>query len=391
MANTLKNLKGKKKMKKTKITAAFLAAAALSMGCLSATVSAENGTPTAPVSIVAQQLSYSTKTDISTLSFSKIGSQEYDPWNEHRPSVTIKDGSDKLKIGTDYRISFENNKEIGTATITITGIGKYTGTKKINFKIVPPKTNINAIRTETGITVSWNMPHGAEKYQLYYSENGGKFKKLKTTAKTSYTTKKLNTDSKLRFKVRSYAKVNGKTYYSKFSDIVTASEQMVSKTISFASNITDGTLDFTLKGVDFDALMKYCKENKCDCYLTFKFWNDIPDYPDIGDYSLLIRIESNSFVEAEFNQLVSMPWHDKWELDWDSDKKVLIGKLTDSSVACTHSPINLHANNVVFYASTYQASASGHNASLFSYANFKELPNLEKDYYPYKKITVTWN
>ena len=41
----------------------------------------------------------------------------------------------KLTKGTDYTIEYKNNVNVGTASVIITGIGMYTGTKTINFKI----------------------------------------------------------------------------------------------------------------------------------------------------------------------------------------------------------------------------------------------------------------
>ena len=46
-------------------------------------------------------------------------------------SVTVKDGTKTLKNGTDYSVSYKNNKNAGTATMIITGKGGY-ATFKIN-------------------------------------------------------------------------------------------------------------------------------------------------------------------------------------------------------------------------------------------------------------------
>lgn len=51
------------------------------------------------------------------------------------PAVTVKLGSQTLKAGTDYRLSYSNNKKLGTAKLTITGIGSYYGTISKTFKI----------------------------------------------------------------------------------------------------------------------------------------------------------------------------------------------------------------------------------------------------------------
>ena len=42
----------------------------------------------------------------------------------------------ELREGHDYTVSYENNTEIGTASLVITGIGMYTGTRKEEFYIV---------------------------------------------------------------------------------------------------------------------------------------------------------------------------------------------------------------------------------------------------------------
>lgn len=51
------------------------------------------------------------------------------------PKPTVKVGSTVLKEGTDYSLSYKNNVNVGTATVTITGKGNYTGTKPATFKI----------------------------------------------------------------------------------------------------------------------------------------------------------------------------------------------------------------------------------------------------------------
>ncbi len=55
--------------------------------------------------------------------------------NVRRPQPVVKLGNRILKLGTDYKLSYKNNKNIGTATVTVTGIGSYTGTAKTTFKL----------------------------------------------------------------------------------------------------------------------------------------------------------------------------------------------------------------------------------------------------------------
>ena len=49
---------------------------------------------------------------------------------------TVKDGNEVLDSGKDYKASYQNNKNLGKATITIKGLGNYKGTKKVSYTIV---------------------------------------------------------------------------------------------------------------------------------------------------------------------------------------------------------------------------------------------------------------
>ncbi|MDO5425981.1 MAG: leucine-rich repeat protein [Eubacteriales bacterium] len=52
-----------------------------------------------------------------------------------KPSVTVTYNGVKLTKGTDYTVTYKNNTNIGKATVTVTGKGNYTGTKKATFTI----------------------------------------------------------------------------------------------------------------------------------------------------------------------------------------------------------------------------------------------------------------
>ena len=57
--------------------------------------------------------------------------------SEIRPAVTVTLNGKTLVENADYTVSYANNVEIGTATVTVTGIGNYTDTLQTNFEIVP--------------------------------------------------------------------------------------------------------------------------------------------------------------------------------------------------------------------------------------------------------------
>ena len=56
--------------------------------------------------------------------------------NSCKPKVTVKDGDTVLTIGTDYNVRYVNNVNVGTATVVISGTGKYQGIVNKTFTIV---------------------------------------------------------------------------------------------------------------------------------------------------------------------------------------------------------------------------------------------------------------
>lgn len=51
--------------------------------------------------------------------------------------MTVTYNESKLIEGTDYTVSYSNNINAGTATVTITGKGSYSGEKILTFTILP--------------------------------------------------------------------------------------------------------------------------------------------------------------------------------------------------------------------------------------------------------------
>lgn len=47
-----------------------------------------------------------------------------------------------MRLGTDYTVGYANNKEVGTAIVTVTGIGKYTGEVTLNFNITSSGSSV---------------------------------------------------------------------------------------------------------------------------------------------------------------------------------------------------------------------------------------------------------
>lgn len=91
------------------------------------------------------QTEYATKTNIAPAKVTlKKNSYVYDGKSQ-KPTVTVKLNNKTLTLGKDYNLSYKNIKNPGTATVTIIGIGNYTGNISKNFKIsIKDGTNITS-------------------------------------------------------------------------------------------------------------------------------------------------------------------------------------------------------------------------------------------------------
>ena len=92
--------------------------------------------------------SHPAKTGISKASVSGIKTKTYNG-KAQTQSVVVKYGKNTLKKDTDYTVSYKNNKNAGTATVTITGIGYYDGTIKKTFKIDKAANSIKVTAKKT--------------------------------------------------------------------------------------------------------------------------------------------------------------------------------------------------------------------------------------------------
>ena len=73
--------------------------------------------------------------------------------SEHRPTVTVKDGDKTLTPGSEFSVSYTDNTNAGTATVTITGQGEYSGTTTKTFIIKPkPLTEDMVFLSSTSYT-----------------------------------------------------------------------------------------------------------------------------------------------------------------------------------------------------------------------------------------------
>ena len=164
---------------------------------------------------------YSIKNNFKKATVSGISTKAFTGKNITQ-SITVKYNGKTLKNGTDYTVSYSNNKKIGTATVKITGKGSYTGTITKTFKINPAKQEIQKLTAKSkAFFVDWAQKGSATGYEIQYATNS-KFTSAKkvtiTNNKTDKTTiSKLSGKKKYYVRVRSYTTVKGTKYYGAWS------------------------------------------------------------------------------------------------------------------------------------------------------------------------------
>lgn len=97
---------------------------------------------------------------------------------------TVKIGDVVLRVNKDYKVQYQNNKDAGTATVTVIGKGAYKGKVVKSFEIIPAKTAVLAVNPISNKTYNGKfqkplvtVKDGRKKlvknkdYIIYYSDN----------------------------------------------------------------------------------------------------------------------------------------------------------------------------------------------------------------------------
>ncbi|MEE1034354.1 MAG: lectin like domain-containing protein, partial [Agathobacter sp.] len=132
------------------------------------------------------------------------------------PVITTSNG-EVLTEGTDYTYKYNKStrKNIGRYSVTVNFMGRYAGSKKIWFTVVPkaPGSASAKLHGYNDITVTWSKATGASGYYVYYKKaSASTYKNYKRTTKRTLKFNNLSGNVKYNFKIVPYYK-NGKTYY----------------------------------------------------------------------------------------------------------------------------------------------------------------------------------
>jgi hypothetical protein len=142
------------------------------------------------------------------------------------PKVTVMERV--MKKGSDYTVSYKNNKKIGWAKVIVKGKRNCAGTVSKSFMIVPPKSKASAKASKSGkytqltVTLKSKPKCKVTRYRIQIATNKNFTKGLKNGT-TKISGKKLYGYAKLKkgktyyVKVRAYKTYGGKTVYGPWS------------------------------------------------------------------------------------------------------------------------------------------------------------------------------
>lgn len=140
-----------------------------------------------------------------------------------KPSVTVKDGKGKAISSQNYTVAYKNNKAVGTASVTITFKGNYSGTVTKTFTICPKAAKLAMVSAKSkGFQAKWKKVSGITGHEVQYSLSAN-FPKKKTVtknakaSKTSLKVGNLQKKKKYYVRIRTYKTVKGKKIYSEWS------------------------------------------------------------------------------------------------------------------------------------------------------------------------------
>lgn len=160
--------------------------------------------------------------DITEAKIDKISAREYTGKAIH-PSPRVTWQGTVLTRDTDYTLAYQNCKQVGLATVTVTGIGRFDGVRELTFKIVPAGVRMTHLKAgEKQLTVQWKMNASVSGYEIEYGtkKDFSNAEKLRIEGADQNHTVLTGLKAKKKYyvRIRAWQKADGKTYYSPWSD-----------------------------------------------------------------------------------------------------------------------------------------------------------------------------
>lgn len=171
-----------------------------------------------------------------------------------------------VSVGT-YKFRIKSFNKAGGKTVW----GEASKTIKATTKLAKPD-KISLSQTDSSITLKWGKVTGANGYAVF-RYTSGEWKRVKTITSpstVSYTVKNLKAGQTVKFRIKAYKKVDGKTLWSSATSTVTAATKPAAPKITVKSE-KPGQITLSWKAVSGAKLYKvYYKVNDG----KFKFYKD---------------------------------------------------------------------------------------------------------------------
>ena len=144
-----------------------------------------------------------------------------------KPSVKVVCGETALEPGEDYKLKYDKKiSEIGLYTLTVKGKGRFTGSVRIPFYVVPKASEYaRLLGCDKQAAKEWKLLKNIEGYQIEYSQSkdfsDGKKAKIREPKDLEKALRKLKAGKKYHLRVRLFARVKKKNHYSDWSKVGT--------------------------------------------------------------------------------------------------------------------------------------------------------------------------
>ncbi len=214
------------------------------------------------------------------------------------PEVTVKDGDTELTKDTDYSLEYSNNTNAGEATVTVKGMGTYSGTATANFtinKATPQVTAPTAIPdlvykkqaqtlinagTTTGGTLKYSLDNETYDTALPQGTNAGNY----TVYYMVEGDDNYNNVAAQNFTVAIGKALPGVTAPKAVENLAYTGKSL---TLITAGSATGGTLEYSLDNNN-------------------NYGTDLPQGTDAKTYTVWYRVTGNDNYESAAAQSISV-------------------------------------------------------------------------------------
>ena len=312
--------------------------------------------------------------------YKKTGSGKWQLYKENtkRGTFTVKDTKVKYKKSYSYRARAYYKDESGK-----TVSGKYSSSVHVKIGLTVSKAVISAkpVKADVKLTISHKKAGKISGYAVYKKNKSGKWVRratLKKTGKTSYTDTNTTSRRKNTYRVRTYYKADGKTYYGAYTKSVSVKvavspvtkkitdkkSAVYGKTLVLYQYADGSMVEDPTKYVDEDSFQKYVMYvNKAKQYVTAYGVRDGKLYPlraficspgyatPVGTHHILAQMSWHELMGPCWGQWCSkvasngIYFHSIFSSQHNSNNTMSVRGYNNLGTTCSHGCIRLQAGS----------------------------------------------